>query len=122
MNRDAYGVTTDREVKGVRKSKKTIAFDGEIDPYKHVTNFKSPDYMPRSGRAFTVETTHLKTTCLKWPEVGMKIKNQYGLKPQEMKAIGDVFKQRFPEGIPEDQLKDYVQEVVNDCKASIKAG
>lgn len=122
MNHDAYGVTTDREVKGVRKSKNTIAFNGEIDPYKHVTNFKSPDYMPRPGKVFTVENTHLQSISLNWPAVGMKIKKEYGLDKEAMKVIGDDFKRQFPGGIPENELPNYIQEVISEHKASIKAG
>jgi len=122
MNKEAYGVDTEREVKAVRKRKEKIAFDGEIDPYKQAAHFKSPDYMARSGRVFTVENTHLQSIRLNWPAVGMRIKEKYGLDKEAMKVIGDNFKQQFPEGIPENELENYMQEIISDRKASTKAG
>jgi len=122
MNRGAYGVNSEGEVKKARKQKAT-AFDGAIDPFAHVANINIPDYMERKGHHMTVNAPHIETIKLAWTKVGIRIKKSLGLKPSEMKLIGDNFKVAYPEGIPENELENYLKEVCDEAiTAQTKTG
>jgi len=122
LNLETYGVLTEKEVKDVRK-KGAVAFDEKINPFADTKKDKPLQYMERKGHHMTVDAPHIETTVrLSWTTVGKRIVKQYGLKGAVMKSIGDGFKQRFPDGIPQDELPSYIQEVMSDRKASTKAG
>lgn len=121
-NFETYGVLTEKEVKDVRK-KGAVAFGGQINPFADTKKDKPVQYMDRKGHHVTFDAPHIKTTTrLSWTAVGKRIVKQFGLKSAVMKSIGDDFKQRFPDGIPKDELPNYMQEVMSERKASIKAG
>jgi len=115
MNRAAYGVDTEREVKKVRKQK-AVAFNGEIDPFAHVELAQVPHYMERKGHHMAVSAPHIETVRLPWAKAGLRIKGELArggkvMDGKSMKVIGDNFKAKYPEGIQEHELANYIEEV-----------
>lgn len=113
MNREAYGVETDLEVKQARKAR-TPAFEGRIDPFADVHQARIPEFIPRKGQRLTAITpirqSDVKTSYVK--AVPM-IRDSIGLLAgsDEAKRLIRIFKQRYPEGIPEESIFDFTQEM-----------
>lgn len=114
MNQDAYGVDSERDVKKVRKQK-AVAFDGDIDPFAHVKRTQTPEYMQRKGHHMSVDAPHIETVRIPWAKAGQRIKRELELDSQAMKVIGDNFKAKYPEGIQEFELANFIEEVSNEA-------
>ncbi|OQW67460.1 MAG: hypothetical protein BVN35_20355 [Proteobacteria bacterium ST_bin11] len=119
MNLEAYGVESEREVKKARKQRQ-VAFDGEIDPFAHVRNVQMPHYMERKGHQMSIEAPHIETPRLTWAKAGLRIKAAMQWPPEAMKIIGERFRARYPEGIPETELETFMQEI-NDGNVTAQA-
>lgn len=113
MNRQAYGVDTDQEVKEARKARKP-AFGGQIDPFADVKAAYLPNFMKRKGRelslirptsAIEVKLSYVKAV----PMIGDSIGIESG--SDEFKQLSREFKRRFPDGMPEEQLLDFTEEM-----------
>lgn len=117
MNREAYGVDGERDVKKARKQRQA-AFDGDIDPFAHVANVYIPDYMERKGRPMSVDAPHIETVRLTWAKAGLLIKKRLDANSHAMKAIGDCFRSKYPEGIQEHKLESFIQEVCYETVAA----
>lgn len=122
MNKAAYGVETDREVKMAKKARKP-AFTNSIDPFADVKATTVPDFMPRRGKQLGISI----------PKQGLDIKINYAkavpmiansleieMGSEEMKRLNKIFKMRYPEGMPEVELMDFTQEMkVLLCNAEL---
>lgn len=104
-NRDAvlqtaYGGTVD-EAKAA-KEKGALVFGGEVDPFKRAAEAALPAYLPKRGTQMDVGRRTLVAQVLSHVEAAKRLRhalgNDYG--PQVYTWIT----QRFPEGVPEDQL------------------
>lgn len=113
MNQQAYGVRAEADVKKARK-KRRVAFDGEIDAFADVKNAFTPDYMQRKGHHMSVDAPHIETVRIAWAKAGKRIKRELDLDSQAMKVIGDIFKAKYPEGIQEHELANFIEEVSNE--------
>lgn len=116
MNREAYGVETDREVKAARK-KRTPAFEGQIDPMADVKQQGQnlPDYMPRRGTALPVEAPRsLSALVMTTTRAQRLIRDTLNLSPEQTREVGIVLRERYPEGIPEEELSAFIEEVRQD--------
>ncbi|MGY8873236.1 MAG: hypothetical protein ACKVJE_22655, partial [Pseudomonadales bacterium] len=129
MNRAAYGVETDLEVKQARKAR-IPAFEGRIDPFADVKQAVVPDYMERKGQALKV-TAPTRHTDLKlsYAKVVPMVRDSIGLMTgsDEVKRLTRIFKQRYPEGIPEEAVYDFTKEMdallcVNENLKRVKNG
>jgi transposase InsO family protein len=113
MNRDAYGVDLDRDVKEAQKQRKPV-FEGKIDPFADVKQADVPDFMDRKGQTLKVKTPkRLSDVRLTFPKAVPMIRNSIGIEPgtDTAKRLTRIFKQRFPDGIPEEILLEFTQEM-----------
>ncbi len=109
MNREAYGVETDLAVKEARKARKP-AFEGQIDPFADVAAATVPDFMERKGQALELQQPK-RALASRTPYVKAvpMIRDSIGLEPgsEAAKQLTREFKQRYPEGIPDEELSEF---------------
>lgn len=118
MNREAYGVGNEQDVKKARKQRK-VAFNGEIDPLADIKAAQVPIFIDRKGHHMSVQAPHIDLEAtVNWTRFGLKIKAVYGLSCDEIQAIKKQFNKDYPEGIPESQIKPYMQEIMNEEKTT----
>ncbi|MCW7555880.1 transposase [Endozoicomonas gorgoniicola] len=116
MNREAYGVETDQEVKAARK-KRTPAFEGRVDPMADVKQQEPnlPDYMSRKGTDLPVEAPRtLSALVMSATKAQKLIRDTFSLSPEQTREIGQLLRERFPDGIPEEELNPFVEEVIQN--------
>lgn len=109
MNRDAYGVETDQAVKEARKARKP-AFDGQLDPFADVAAATVPEFMRRKGQALELQQPKRATVSrLTYVKAVPMIRDSIGLElgSEAAKRLTREFKQRYPEGIPEEELSEF---------------
>lgn len=113
MNREAYGVETDRDVKEARKTRKP-AFEGRIDPFADVKSATVPDFMQRRGQSLKVDApkrvsdvrlTRLQVVKMVCDSIGIETGST------EMKRVARIFKARYPEGMPDVELHGFTGEM-----------
>jgi hypothetical protein len=104
-NRDAvlqaaYGGTADEAA--AAKEKGALVFGGEVDPFKRAAEAALPAYLPKRGTQMDVGRRTLVAQVLSHVEAAKRLKALLGsaYSPQVYGWIT----QRFPEGVPEDQL------------------
>ena len=104
-NRDAvlqaaYGGTA--EEAAAAKEKGALVFGGEVDPFKRAAEAALPAYLPKRGTPMDVGRRTLVAQVLSHVDAAKRLKAQLGqhYSPQVYGWIT----QRFPEGVPEDQL------------------
>lgn len=113
MNREAYGVETDLEVKQVRKARKP-AFDGQLDPFADVDAVKVPSFMQRKGRALEIKhAVRALETRLSYVRAVPMICDSIGINhgSEDAKQLTREFKRRFPDGIPEESLFEFTEQM-----------
>jgi transposase InsO family protein len=109
MNREAYGVETDLEVKAARKARKP-AFDGQIDPFADVAAATVPNFMQRKGQALELKQPKRALEIrLPYVKAVPMIRDSIGLEPggEDAKQLTREFKRRYPEGMPEEDLMEF---------------
>lgn len=96
----AYGGTVE-EAKAA-KEKGSLVFGGEVDPFKRDAEIQLPAFLSRRGTAMDVARRTLVAQVLTHVEAAKRLKAQMGdaYSPQIFGALS----QRFPDGVPEDQL------------------
>ncbi len=114
------GTTSQAEAAAARKSK-AIPFGGRFDPYKHIEDTTLPTYLPRRGTAHDLLAPSVEYPPLSHVEAAKR------LKPLVEAAggnwTGERFQwlaQRFPAGVPEDQLDDLVAELTGPVQGMKK--
>jgi transposase InsO family protein len=114
MNRDAFGVETDREAKLARKARKP-AFDGRIDPFADVKSATVPDFMQRRGQGLRIAApkrvsdlrqSYAKAVPIVRDSIGIEVGSE------DAKRLTRIFKQRYPDGIPEEELHGFTAEML----------
>ena len=113
MNREAYGVDTDKEVKKARKARKP-AFEGVIDPFADVKATELPDFMPRQGSKLNAfRPARINDVKLSYAKAVPRIRDSIGIQlgSEEAKRLIQIFKNRYPEGMPDDELYSFTGEM-----------
>ena len=107
----AWGTDNNREIKKARKSGKSVAYNGEINPMADVEQTTAPAHMKRKGTSMHIEPT-TKVTEPKLTVTGTLKKLRAALKPtsKEMETINKVVKARFPEGATESEIDTFIQQ------------
>lgn len=108
------GETTPEGVAKAIKDKK-LPFDGRIDPFKPVTDFTVPDFIPKRGTALNVPDLAVpEVKPLSLIQAKMKLRNMLGrqVSPEE----NDLLRERYPSGVMEEQLG----EVINVLEAELQ--
>lgn len=98
-----------------RKSK-ALPFGGRLDPYKHIDEAELPTYLPRRGTAHDLAAPKVEFPPLSHVEAAKQIKPMLEAAGGEWTA--DRFQwlaQRFPAGVPPDQLDAIVVQLT--CRA-----
>lgn len=97
----------------VRKAK-SLPFGGRLDPYKHIDEAELPTYLPRRGTAHDLAAPKVELPPLSHVEAAKQIKPLVEAAGGEWTA--DRFQwlaQRFPAGVPQDQLDTIVAELTS---------
>lgn len=104
-NRDAvlqaaYGGTA--EEAAAAKEKGALVFGGQVDPFKRAAEAALPAYLPKRGTPMEVARRTLVAQVLTHVEAAKQLKRDLGeaYTPQ----VYGWLTQRFPDGVPEDQL------------------
>lgn len=107
VERVVMDAATDDEAKQNRKAKK-VPFAGRIDPMKNITNTVLPDYIPKRGTESDLIAPQVQSIVLTHAAAAKKL----------IAKLGDAWKgaehfawlkQRYPDGVPEDELDSIVQ-------------
>lgn len=91
---------------------KALPFGGQLDPYKHIDDATLPTYLPRRGTAHDLVAPKLELPPLSHVEAAKQIKPRVESAGGEWTA--DRFRwlqQRYPAGVPQDQLDTIVAEL-----------
>ena len=100
--RTAYGADTTTAAEAA-KERGDLVFGGEIDPFKQAAEADLPAYLPKRGTQMEVARRHVVATTLTVIEACKRLKAQLGSAYDP--SIFAWLSQRFPEGLPEDQLE-----------------
>jgi hypothetical protein len=96
----AYGGTAAEAA--TAKEKGSLVFGGQVDPFKQAAEAALPAYLPKRGTQMDVGRRTLVAQVLSHVEAAKQLKRQLGeaYTPQ----VYGWLTQRFPDGVPEDQL------------------
>ncbi|MBT2294524.1 DDE-type integrase/transposase/recombinase [Pseudomonas fluorescens] len=97
----ATGTTNQADAEAARKAK-AVPFGGLIDPHKHVTDTVLPAYMPRRGTSLNVKAPTVEVAPLSHVEAAKLLRPRLG-NLWTAETFGWL-QQRYPEGVPEEQL------------------
>ena len=87
---------------GAARKAKAVPFGGLIDPHKHVTDTVLPAYMPRRGTRLNVNAPTVEVAPLSHIEAAKLLRPRLG-NLWTAETFGWL-QQRYPEGVPEEQL------------------
>lgn len=105
------GTDSQAAAEAARKAK-SLPFGGQLDPYKHIDDATLPTYLPRRGTAHDLVAPKLELPPLSHVEAAKQIKPRVESAGGEWTA--DRFRwlqQRYPAGVPQDQLDTIVAEL-----------
>src|SRR5471030_455739 len=97
----ATGTTNQADAEAARKAK-AIPFGGLIDPHKHVNDTVLPAYMPRRGTSLNVNAPTVELAPLSHVEAAKLLRPRLG-NLWTSETFGWL-QQRYPQGVPEEQL------------------
>jgi len=97
----ATGTTNQADAEAARKAK-AIPFGGLIDPHKHVNDTVLPAYMPRRGTSHNVNAPTVELAPLSHVEAAKLLRPRLG-NLWTSETFGWL-QQRYPQGVPEEQL------------------
>ncbi|MDW7745867.1 transposase [Halomonas sp.] len=115
MDKAAYGVETQQEVDKARGKRQT-PFSGEFDPISYLAADTLPAFMARRGTPLDVaKATSVTLAPLSMIEALKRLRERLGraLSPDE----SDLVRNRYPEGVPEEQLDALVAELIEQPRA-----
>lgn len=99
----AMDASTQAEAETKRRGK-TLAFDGQLDPYKPVTDVVLPSYLPKRGTQINVPTpVHVEAAAYSHIEAMRWAVGRIGraLSPEENALV----RETWPDGVPEAELE-----------------
>ena len=105
------GTDSQAAAEAARKAK-SLPFGGQLDPYKHIDDATLPTYLPRRGTAHDLVAPKVELPPLSLVEAAKQIKPRVESAGGEWTA--DRFRwlqQRYPAGVPQDQLDTIVAEL-----------
>lgn len=109
VERLLMGASTDEEAKANRKAKK-VPFAGSIDPMKPIKDMPVPDYIGKRGTQMNIASPIVEMKPLTHAAAAKKL-------AAELTGIWNGakhfawLKQRFPDGVPEDELGSIAQQL-----------
>ena len=105
------GTDSQAAAEAARKAK-ALPFGGQFDPYKHIDDATLPTYLPRRGTAHDLVAPKVELPPLSHVDAAKQIKPRVESAGGEWTA--DRFRwlqQRYPAGVPQDQLDTIVAEL-----------
>ncbi|MBP6705904.1 MAG: transposase family protein [Achromobacter sp.] len=105
------GTDSQAAAEAARKAK-SLPFGGQLDPYKHIDDATLPTYLPRRGTAHDLVAPKVELPPLSHVDAAKQIKPRVESAGGEWTA--DHFRwlqQRYPAGVPQDQLDTIVAEL-----------
>jgi len=105
------GTDSQAAAEAARKAK-SLPFGGQFDPYKHIDDATLPTYLPRRGTAHDLVAPKVELPPLSHVDAAKQIKPRVESAGGEWTA--DRFRwlqQRYPAGVPQDQLDTIVAEL-----------
>lgn len=105
------GTDSQTAAEAARKAK-SLPFGGQLDPYKHLDDATLPTYLPRRGTAHDLVAPKVELPPLSHVDAAKQIKPRVESAGGEWTA--DHFRwlqQRYPAGVPQDQLDTIVAEL-----------
>ena len=105
------GTDSQAAAEAARKAK-SLPFGGQLDPYKHLDDATLPTYLPRRGTAHDLVAPKVELPPLSHVDAAKQIKPRVESAGGEWTA--DHFRwlqQRYPAGVPQDQLDTIVAEL-----------
>lgn len=105
------GTDSQAAAEAARKAK-SLPFGGQFDPYKHIDDATLPTYLPRRGTAHNLVAPKVELPLLSHVDAAKQIKPRVESAGGEWTA--DRFRwlqQRYPAGVPQDQLDTIVAEL-----------
>jgi hypothetical protein len=98
----ATETSCEADAQAARKAK-AVPFGGRIDPHKYVSDTVLPAYLPRRGSTLHVDAPTVEVVPLSVVEAAKRLRPKLGQlwSPQSYGWLLE----RFPEGVPEDELE-----------------
>lgn len=109
VERLVMDAATDEEAKQNRKAKK-VPFAGRIDPMKNITDTALPDYIPKRGTESDLIAPQVQSIVLTHAAAAKKLIAKLGSSWKGAEHFAWL-KQRYPDGVPEDELDGIVQQL-----------
>lgn len=114
------GADSQAAAEAARKAK-DIPFGGRFDPYKHIDDTQLPTYLPRRGTEHELAAPRVEFPPLSLIEAAKRLKPRVEAEGGEWSAERfQWLAQRFPAGVPEDQL-DAIAAELNGPAAEAKS-
>ncbi len=107
------GADSQAAAQAARKAK-ALPFGGKLDPYKHIDDATLPAYLPRRGTAHDLAAPKVELPPLSTVEAAKQLKKM--VEAAGGSWTGDRFQwldQRFPAGVPQDQLQAIAAELTS---------
>lgn len=112
------GTDSQAAAEAARKAK-SLPFGGQLDPYKHIDDAKLPTYLPRRGTAHDLVAPKVELPPLSHVDAAKQIKPRVEAAGGEWKPeFFQWLQQRYPAGVPQDQLDTIVAELSGPGAAS----
>ncbi|NIB45170.1 hypothetical protein HBA55_36690 [Pseudomaricurvus alkylphenolicus] len=121
MNKDAYGVETEQEVKDKRKERVPAFAHTDFDPMADVTQAQTPAYMRRKGIQHNLDAEERRDEKLTHLKAIKLIKAELDVTPDQAQSIKQLLQLEYPDGITHEDLTTYIQqmrETYVDAKAT----
>ncbi len=111
------GTHSEAEAKAARKAKK-VPFNGEIDPFKHITDTTLPSYLPKRGNELEtlIELPQIVESNLDIPTLAKQLKRLLGDWSPELMAW---LKKEYPNGAPESTLNTIIERINKRPRLSV---
>ncbi|MCG8991474.1 DDE-type integrase/transposase/recombinase [Laribacter hongkongensis] len=113
IRKEAYNAETELEVDAKRKAK-APAYEGQLNAFADVDRGEVPQYIPRRGRDLGLEARNRELQPLNHVDAAKHFKGRLGdaWKPEFFQWL----QQRYPDGVPQDQLDAIETEMVGPAK------
>lgn len=113
------GTTNAADAAAARKAK-SLPFDGQFDPYKHIDETVLPAYLPKRGQESTVRAPRIEERPLNHVEAATALRTRFIA--SDLTWTAEHYRQMvamYPEGVPAEELDSVMQAMIAPVSSNI---